>query len=126
MLRTTSTRGNSARLGASGSAPAGFGSTSRSTRYCLSSRSLTLKRGWCFLIRWFSRSSASFEDVTTIVSTSATARPRNAAAFAEVLPHPRAQVLGLPDVDDLVARILEQINAGLGRDSIEDVGGQHD
>ena len=48
------------------------------------------------------------------------------ASFVEVLPLSRAQVLGFPDVDDLVARILEQINAGLYRDSIEDVGGQHD
>ena len=58
----------------------GFGSSSRSTRYFLSSRSLTLKRGWCFLIRWFSRSSASFADDTTIVSTSATVRASKPAA----------------------------------------------
>ena len=79
MLRTTSTRGNTSRfvVGVSASGgDGGFGSTSRSTRYCLSSRSFTLKRGWCFLMRWFSRSSASLDDDTTMVSTSVTARPR--------------------------------------------------
>ena len=99
----------------------------------MSSRSFTLKRGWCFLIRWFSRSSASFSAVTTIVSTSADGAAEKArrdeeplvAAVAEVLAHARAQVLRLADVDDLPARVLEQVDAGLGRDPIEDLGGDH-
>src|SRR5436853_240229 len=67
MWRTTSTRGNTAR-GAT-SSPGAAGGTSRSTRYCLSSSSFTLNLGWCFLIRWFSSSPASFSPWTTILPT---------------------------------------------------------
>jgi len=48
MRRTTSSRGN------------GCFTFKRSEMKFLSSRRLTLKRGWCFLMSSFSRSSASF------------------------------------------------------------------
>jgi hypothetical protein len=47
------------------------------------------------------------------------------AALAEVLAHARAEVLRLADVDHRGLGVLEQIDARLHRDAIEDLAGQH-
>ena len=47
------------------------------------------------------------------------------AAISEVLPHPVPQVLRLADVDHRALGVLEQIDAGLHRDAVEDLAGEH-
>jgi hypothetical protein len=44
------------------------------------------------------------------------------AARAEVLPDPGPQVLGLADVDDLAGGVLHHVDAGIGRQPIEERG----
>ena len=48
--------------------------------------------------------------------------PCVAAGRLEILPDARAQVGCFPDVDDLAAPVFHQVNAGLGRQAIQDFG----
>ena len=126
-----------ARAGAPSPAGASPSAVSRRRqRKSLSSRSLTLKRGWCCLMRSFSRTAASFSVEVTTVSRSRTMRAedgdevaRVARRLLEVALHARAQALGLAHVDDGAGLVLEQVAArrlrqlsSLARSSLLGVG----
>src|SRR5881628_3277482 len=90
----------------------------------LSSRSRTLNGGRWRLTRFCSRWSASTSVPVTIVSTAATREtswsiPARVSPRLEILAHTRAERLRLADVEDVPARVAEQVDPGRRRQAFE-------